>query len=113
LNTYEQQLLQQEAGAAQPRLTLRTGNRIDVGLWWRKRPLWLCIFEEELLLFAVGRRRYSERVPLAECEHFHYNPSSGELVIEPAEVLRFPRLKMPASDALNLLKILSPNSTTK
>lgn len=111
MNTHEQQLLEQAAGASKPRLTLCTGNRIDVGLWWRKRPLWFCILEHEVLLFAVGRRRYSERVSIADCKDFHYNPSSGELVIEPSDLLRFPRLKIPTSEALEAIKLLKHNST--
>jgi hypothetical protein len=111
VNSIEQKLLEQEAGGGTPRLTLRTGTRIDVGLWWRKRPLWLCILEDELLLFAVGRRRYSERLSIADCAEFHYNPTSGELVIEPSDLLRFPRLKLPASEALQALKLLQHNST--
>jgi hypothetical protein len=111
LNTREQHLLETEAGTSKPRLKLRTGTRVDVGLWWRKRPLWLCVLEDELLLFAIGRRRYCERIAIADCHQFHYNPSSGELVIEPPVAVRFPRLKMPTSDALTVLNLLKHNST--
>ena len=111
LNTREQHLLETEAGTSKPRLKLRTGTRVDVGLWWRKRPLWLCVLEDEILILAVGRRRYSERVSIADCQNSHYNPTSGELVIEPSDALRFPRLKMPSSQALNVLKFLKHNST--
>lgn len=111
MNTYEQQLLKSEVGALKPRLTLRTGTYADVGLWWRRRPLWLCVLDSELLLLAIARRRYSERVPLAACNQSYYSPSSGELVIKPDESLRFPRLKMSASDALEVLNFLNHNST--
>lgn len=111
LNAREQLLLNNEAGATEPRLQLCTDTRIDVGLWWLKRPLWLCVFDEEILLFAVGRRRYSERVPVADCGDSHYNPTSGELVILPTDALRFSRLKMPSSQAMKVLNILKQNST--
>jgi len=111
LNEREQLLLESEAGSSEPRLKLCTDTQIDVGLWWRKRPLWLCVLEDEILILAVGRRRYSERVSIADCQNSHYNPTSGELVIEPSDALRFPRLKMPSSQALNVLKFLKHNST--
>lgn len=78
---------------------------MDVGLWWRHRPLWLCVTADEIILLAVGRRRYSERVPLNQCGGSFYNPASGELVIAPARDLRFPRIRLSASQALAILKL--------
>ncbi len=116
MNPLEQQLLKETAGDAVPRLTLRTRTWIDTGCWWRSSPLWLCIMPGEIILLAIGRRRHCERVPLARCHASHYNAASGELVIAPADNLRFPRLAMTPAEALHILKsILSPtpNPTTE
>ncbi len=112
MNALEQQLLEQESGSTAPLLTVRTDTRIDVGLWWMQRPIHLCLFDNELLLFAVARRRYHERLALSDCQRAHYSPASGELVIESDPPLRFPRLKMPASTAIQVLAHLNPNART-
>ena len=105
MNPLEEQLLKEETGGAEPRFILATGTRIDTGRWWRRSPVWLCLVGDELVLLAVGRRRYLERIAVADCPDTHYNPAAGELVIEPGETLRFPRLRMPMADALNLLEL--------
>ncbi|MEJ6571986.1 MAG: hypothetical protein QNL01_03165 [Akkermansiaceae bacterium] len=106
MNNLEQQLLRDKAGAAAPRLQLRTKTRIDTGRWWRKTPLWLCVMEDELVLLSVSRRRYFERLPLAVSQATHYNHSTGELVIEPAESLQYNRCALSPRDALRVLKFL-------
>lgn len=106
MNSLEQQLLRGEVGSAESRLQLQTNTRIDVGRWWRRVPVWLCVMADELVLLAVGRRKYFERISIADCPGTHYNHASGELVIEPAEELKLHRLKMPPSEALRILKIL-------
>ena len=114
MNPLEQQLLKETAGDAAPRLTLRTRTRIDTGRWWRSSPLWLCIMPGEIILLAVGRRRHLERIPLAACRASHYNAATGELVIAPADNLRFPRLALAPTEALRALKLImtsTPNLT--
>jgi hypothetical protein len=106
MNRLEQQLLHQECGPTEPRLCLRTGTHVDTGRWWRKSPLWLCLMTGELILLAVGRRRYFERITIAECHSIRYHHASGELVIEPGEDLRFNRLSLSPRDAIHLLKLL-------
>ena len=49
-------------------------------------PVWLCVVGDELILLAVARRRYFERVSLADCQASHYGHATGELVIEPSEM---------------------------
>jgi hypothetical protein len=106
MNPIEQQLLRDNVGAAKPRLQLRTKTRIDTGRWWRKTPLWLCVMEDELVLLSVSRRRYFERLPFSQSEATHYNHSTGELVIEPAEALQHNRCALTPRDALRVLKFL-------
>ena len=102
----ESVLLKELTGGAEPKLLLRTRTRIDAGRWWRRTPVWLCITASELILFAVARRRYTERVPLADCQASHYAHSTGELVIEPTESLRIKRLSLTPREALNALDFL-------
>ena len=60
--------------------------------------------DRELVVLAVGRRRYVERVPLAECRDSHYAHASGELVIAPAAALRFKRIRLSPREAVQVLK---------
>jgi hypothetical protein len=103
----ESALLTELTGGAEPKLLLRTRTRIDCGRWWRRTPVWLCITASELILFAVARRRYTERVPLADCAASHYAPTTGELVIDPTESLRIKRLSLTPRKALDALDFLT------
>jgi hypothetical protein len=114
MNQLEQQLLSDSVGKDDYRLLLRTKTRIDTGRWWRKTPLWLCVMEDELVLLSVSRRRYIERLSLSDSQQTHYNHSTGELVIEPAESLQYNCCDLSPRDALrvlNLLKIETKNET--
>ena len=115
MNPLEQALLQEATGQAGPLLLLRTDTRIDTGRWWRSSPLWLAVMPGELLVLAVGRRRYLERIPVAGCSGSFYNHATGELVLAPADPLRFRQLRMKPSTALRVLSLLSPsmNSSTQ
>lgn len=106
MNNLEQQLLRENVGDDEPRLQLRTQSKIDTGCWWRKSPLWLCVMADELVLLSVGRRRYFERLPLSDSQQTHYNHSTGELVIEPAESLQYNRCALTPRDALSVLNFL-------
>jgi hypothetical protein len=107
MNALESALLTELTGGAEPKLLLRTRTRIDAGRWWRSNPVWLCITANELILFAVARRRYTERVPLADCHASHYAHSTGELVIDPTETLRIKHLSLTPREALNALDFLT------
>lgn len=102
----ESTLLTELTGGAEPKLLLRTRTRIDAGRWWRRNPVWLCITANELILFAVARRRYAERAPLADCQASHYAHSTGELVIDPTESLRIKQLLLTPREALDALDFL-------
>jgi hypothetical protein len=108
----EQALLGEVIGPAEPLVLLRTRTRIDTGRWWRTSPLWLAVMQKESIVFAVGRRRYLERIPVAACHGSFYNHATGELVLSPAESLRFRQLRMKPSEALRILSLLSPTSKT-
>lgn len=87
---------------------MRTRTRMDVGHWLKKRPVWLCIMPDELVLFAIGRRRYAERISWSECRGVQYHHETGELVFDSDGQLRVDRLAMSLEEALRILKILKP-----
>lgn len=107
MNALEKQLLSEETGGAEPLLCVRSRTRIDAGRWWRKTPVWLCIARNQLILLAVARRRYLERVALADCLPSHYCHATGELVIETRAALRFNRLALSPREALTILEVLN------
>jgi hypothetical protein len=113
VNELEIQLLREMVGVNKATLTIRSRAKIDAGRWWRKTPLWLCVVGDDLVMLAVARRRYAEKIAIAECPASHYNPATGELVIEPAGELRFNSFKVNPRDAIQILKILNPQSVSR
>jgi hypothetical protein len=108
MNELELNLLRRETAGAEPTLCIRTGTKIDAGLWWRRTPVWLCVVGSELILLAVARRRYVERVAIADCQASHYSHSTAELVIDPTEGMRIKRLSLSPREALDVLALLKP-----
>jgi hypothetical protein len=106
MNDLESALLDELTEGEDPELLLRSHTRIDAGRWWRRSCVWICITKSELILFAVARRRYVERVPLDLCLSSHYAPISGELVIDPVESLRIKHLALTPREALEVLHFL-------
>ena len=113
MNELEKQLLRETAGSDEPTLVVRSRAKIDAGRWWRKTPLWLCVVGGDLVMLAVSRRRYAEMIAIADCPDSHYNPATGELVIEPGEKLRFHQFPCSPREAIQLLEILNPQSVSK
>ena len=103
----ERLLLEEATGGVDPHFLMRTDTRIDAGRWWRGSPLWLCVMPGDVVVFAVGRRRYLERIPITGCGAGFYNHATGELVLAPAEALRFRQFRMKPSAALRILSLLS------
>lgn len=99
----ETSLLLEACGGREPRLLQRTRTRVDAGRWWRTSPLWLAIDGNDLVLFAVARRKYLERVPLADCHTSRYIHSSGQLTISPTETLRIHQISLSPGEALLVL----------
>ena len=84
-------------------LLLKTGSRVDVGTWFFKRRVWVCLLGKELVLFASGKRPYIERVPFERLHSSRYNHVTGEVMLAPIEGLRVARLKTPPLEGLQLL----------
>ena len=83
--------------------TVDAATKVDVGYWLGKRRLWACVAEQELLLFARGRRPYIERIPLAELRESLYNHATGELVLAPSKSAAVKALRVPPLPALEIL----------
>jgi hypothetical protein len=107
MNDLESALLDELTDGADPELLLRSRTRIDAGRWWRRNSVWICITKSELILFSVARRRYVERVPLADCRGSHYLAATGELVIESKDTLRIKHLMLTPREALKALNFLT------
>ena len=110
MNELEKKLLQSVAGAEIPRLCLRTETRVDTGGWLRHSFAWVCVMDEQLIVLAVGRRRYVQAVSLSDCHESEYCAASGTLVIAPTEKLEFNRLAMSPADALKVLECCGSRS---
>lgn len=115
MSPIERQLLLDATEGARTRLSVFSDTRIDVGLWWRRTRLWLCVTDQDVVVLAASRRHYVERVAIADCHGSHYCHTTGELVVNAADRLRFNRLKLSPTDALQVLAILEedpslPNS---
>lgn len=106
MNAKEQTLLESTVAAESVRMKVRTRTFIDVGLWWRNKPAWLIITDDMVVVFSISRRKHVEQMPLTCCNDVRYSPASGELVISSQPALRFPRLKMQASMALEVIDLI-------
>ena len=107
MNRLERALLNAETNGEEPRLAVRSKTRIDAGRWWRRTRLWVCVTDHDVVVLAAARRRYIQRVPIPDCQGSHYCHTTGELVIEAGEDLRFNRLAMSPVDGLRVLEALN------
>lgn len=103
------QLFREEMGDVEPSLVVRTEERIDAGHWWRRNRIWLCVAGGDLVMLALGRRRYFAKLPIPECHESFYNHATGEFVVVPGAGLRFPQISIKPRDALQILKLLKPS----
>jgi len=110
LNEKEKKLLAEATGGQEPLLCLKTKTRMDAGLWWWRTPVWLCVTNTELILLAVARRRYLERVPLAACSESSYCAATGQLLLAPVEGLEVSRLELSPAESLQVLSALRVKS---
>ncbi len=81
----------------------RTGTKVDVGYWTGKRRVWSCLLDDQLLLCAIGRLSFVERIPLDELRDSQYNHVTGEIVLAPIEITKVQTLKVPPLAALEML----------
>ena len=112
MNKRERALLDAETSGTTPLLMLRTQTCVDTGGWLRRSSLWLCVTETEIILFAIGRRLYSERIALTVARDSWYCHTTGQLVIEPGGQLRFNRVDLSPTDAMQVLTHIKTGSAT-
>ena len=84
----------------------KTGTKVDVGHWFGKVAVWISILEDEMILLAVGRRPFSERVAFDELGKTQYNHVTGEVVLAPAEASAIKTLRLSPLVALDILAYL-------
>ena len=96
-------LLERIAGDEPLFVLARTGTRVDVGLWFRQRRLWVGCLAHDLVVVAPGPVPVAVRVPLAGLAGARYNPVTGELGLPPADGLAPRRLKLPAVEGYQIL----------
>jgi hypothetical protein len=106
LSAAEDSLLSDELAGQRPLVLLRSKTRVDTGRWLRKSPLWLCVTETDILLLAASKRRYVQRMPIADCETSQYCHTSGALLLQPSDAWRFNAIHLPPADALKVLRHL-------
>jgi len=96
-------LLESAIGKGAVRELHETGTKVDVGYWLRKRRVWLCLTDSEVVLFAWGKQPYLDRIPLSQLGESQYNHITGELVLAPAGGVSVPTLRMAPLAALDVL----------
>lgn len=110
MNPQERALLLAETNDREPQLSLATDTRVDTGRWLGRSRLWLNIVDDQFVLIAASKRVYCQSIAIAACQESWYCHTTGQLVLEPAEGLRFNQLKMPPTDALGVLDRIQGNS---
>lgn len=108
MNAKAKRLFHEEMGGTDPELVIRSKARIDVGRWWWKASLWVCVAGGELVMLAVGRRRYFARRAISECRDSFYNHATGEFVVVPGEDLTIQKFPLSPRDALKIFEYLKP-----
>lgn len=84
-------------------LVLRTRTRHDTGRWFLWGRVAAAALDRELLLLAPGPRPLSHRIAYTELRHSAYNYVTGELALRPAAGSPVRALRLPASEASQLL----------
>ena len=111
LNIRERQLIEEACGTRESSDLIKSKTYIDVGRWWRFNPLWLCFLKKEVIVMALGRRRYIEKVSFKDIKDSYYCHTTGELVFEPIEKLTFKRFKLSPLNALRALHAIGIDIT--
>jgi len=104
LRRAERRLLEEACGAGAEQFVLLTRSRVDVGQWLSRGRLWLAWTDGALLLFAMGKRPFVERLAAADLAESLYNPVTAELVLLPAAEARQRTVRVAPVEGWNLLE---------
>jgi hypothetical protein len=99
----ERALLDELLGGEQAVFLVCSGTDVDVGQWIRKRAAWLCATRSELVVFALGRRPFSARIPFQLLRESLYNHVTGALALAPAHGLEPREYRMTPTEGYQLL----------
>lgn len=64
---------------------IKTGTKVDVGLWFRRRKVWLFLTPDEIVIFTAGRWNFVERIKFDQLNETVYNHITGEIILAPYE----------------------------
>lgn len=103
LSKREKNLMEEIIGDEAPAWLVRTRTKVDVGLWFRKRAVWICLVQKNLVLFAAGKTPVVDRIGVENLKKTRYNHITAELILSPAENVLIRSLRMPPLDAFELL----------
>lgn len=106
LTSDEQALLDRARAGRTVKALVLTGARVDVGLWFRHRRVWLAAFDGAIALFAAGPRPYLQTASGEELATTFYSHLSGELVCVPAPELVVRSLAMGPAEGWRMLELI-------
>jgi hypothetical protein len=81
----------------------RTQTKVDVGAWFRKGRVCICVLAGEAVIFAKGKRPYVERIRLGRLRESKYNHVTGELTLAPESATQVRGLKLPPLEGLQII----------
>ena len=81
MSDLEQELVAELFSTRPVYLLERSNTGVDVGHWLSQGVLWIAALDNELVLFAQGRRPYVQEIPFAQLQNSVYNHVTGELVL--------------------------------
>jgi len=99
-------LLHKETAGKPALLCVLSGTRVDVGLWLRWRPIWVCACEEKLVLLADGPRPFVDSATYDELHTCFYSHRSAELVLVPAPLLLIRSVAVAPDDGWTFLTLI-------
>jgi hypothetical protein len=89
----------------------KSDTTVDVGHWLNEGIAWVAATENEVVLFAAGRRPFIEEIPFTRLYKSLYNHITGEVVFSPAEAESMTRIRLSPAHGFQLLaQIYQENS---
>ena len=99
----ERKLFEQVVGRTPVYFVARTDTRFDVGGWLSKALVWVVATDDELVLFAQGKRAHSERIPFRVLRESLYNHVTGTIALAPAKEITTSQLTLMPAEGYQLL----------
>jgi len=103
LSDGEKLVMAEAVGDEQVHRLLKTGAKVDVGMWFRSGRVWTCELSHDLVLFAYGKISWADRISYDELRESRYNHVTGELVLSPREGRPVEKLRVFPLEGLGVL----------